>query len=46
MERWIRMKDIDVLVIGGSAAGLVAAMTAKLNNPEKEVMLIRKEEKL
>ncbi|MFA9463106.1 MAG: FAD-dependent oxidoreductase [Velocimicrobium sp.] len=40
------MKDVDVLVIGGSAAGLVAAMTAKSNNPDKEVMLIRKEEKV
>jgi NADPH-dependent 2,4-dienoyl-CoA reductase/sulfur reductase-like enzyme len=40
------MKNVDVLVIGGSAAGLVAAMTAKLNNPDKEVMLIRKEEKV
>lgn len=36
----------DVLVIGGSAAGLVAAMTAKSNNPEKKVILVRKEEKV
>ena len=34
----------DVVVIGGSAAGLVAAMTSKSYNPEKEVMVIRKEE--
>lgn len=40
------MKKIDVLVIGGSAAGLVAAMTAKSNNPEKSVAVIRKEEKV
>jgi NADPH-dependent 2,4-dienoyl-CoA reductase/sulfur reductase-like enzyme len=33
----------DVLVIGGSAAGLVAAMTAKSNNPEKDVTVIRQE---
>ena len=38
------MKKTDVLVIGGSAAGLVAAMTAKSNHPDKTVTLIRKEE--
>ena len=38
------MKKTDVLVIGGSAAGLVAAMTAKLNNSDKHVTVIRKEE--
>jgi NADPH-dependent 2,4-dienoyl-CoA reductase/sulfur reductase-like enzyme len=36
----------DVLVIGGSAAGLVAAMTAKSNFPEKDVTIIRMEEKV
>lgn len=40
------MKKTDVLVIGGSATGLVAAMTAKSNNPEKSVTVIRKEEKV
>lgn len=34
----------DVLIIGGSAAGLVAAMTTKSNNPNKDVTVIRKEE--
>ena len=28
------MKNTDVLVIGGSAAGIVAAVTAKSHNPE------------
>lgn len=37
-------RKIDILVIGGSAAGLVAAMTAKTCNPEKSVAVIRKEE--
>ena len=36
----------DVLVIGGSATGLVATMTAKSNYPDKSVTLIRKEEKV
>lgn len=40
------MKKTDVLVIGGSATGLVAAMTAKSGNPEKSVTVIRKEEKV
>lgn len=38
--------ETDVLVIGGSAAGLVAAMTAKSNHPDKKVMVVRKEEKV
>jgi len=40
------MKNVDILVIGGSAAGLVSAMTAKSKNPNKSVMLVRKEEKV
>ncbi len=36
----------DVLIIGGSATGLVAAMTAKADHPEKKVIVIRKEEKV
>lgn len=34
----------DVVVIGGSAAGLIAAKTAKLSNSDKSVLVIRKEE--
>ncbi|MDK2992670.1 MAG: hypothetical protein PWP48_1903 [Clostridiales bacterium] len=40
------MKKTDVLVIGGSATGLVAAMTAKSSYPDKNVTVIRKEEKV
>lgn len=40
------MLKTDILVIGGSAAGLVSAMTSKSNFPNKDVMMIRKEEKV
>ncbi len=40
------MKNTDVLIIGGSATGFVAAMTAKSNYPDKIVTVIRKEEKV
>ena len=40
------MNKTDVLIIGGSATGLVAAITVKSNYPEKSVTLIRKEEKV
>ena len=36
------MKKIDVLVIGGGPAGIVAATTAKRTYPNKSVCLIRK----
>ncbi|RKX88348.1 MAG: pyridine nucleotide-disulfide oxidoreductase [Spirochaetes bacterium] len=34
----------DVVIIGGSAAGLIAGKTAKLSHPGKSVLIIRKEE--
>jgi len=37
------MKKVDLLVVGGGPAGLIAAVTAKKNNPEKKVVLVRKE---
>jgi NADPH-dependent 2,4-dienoyl-CoA reductase/sulfur reductase-like enzyme len=40
------MRKVDILVIGGSAAGLVAAMTAKSSHPDQDVMMIRKEDKV
>lgn len=40
------MLSTDVLVIGGSASGLAAALSGKTNNPDKDFLLIRKEEKV
>jgi pyruvate/2-oxoglutarate dehydrogenase complex dihydrolipoamide dehydrogenase (E3) component len=37
------MRRTDVLVIGGSAAGIVAAVTGKSYYPNKDFLLIRKE---
>ena len=39
------MKKTDVLIIGGSAAGLVSALAAKSHYPEKKVTMVRKDEK-
>ncbi len=40
------MKNTDVLVIGGSAAGFSAALASKSHYPDKKVTLVRKEEKV
>ena len=40
------MKEYDVLVIGGSAAGVPAVHTVRRHYPELSVALIRKEEKV
>ncbi|MFO7928884.1 MAG: FAD-dependent oxidoreductase [Candidatus Humimicrobiaceae bacterium] len=40
------MKGYDVGVIGGSAAGLTAAITARRFYPDKTVVVIRREEKV
>lgn len=39
------MEKINVMVVGGGAAGLQTAISAKSNYPDKTVVLVRKEEK-
>jgi NADPH-dependent 2,4-dienoyl-CoA reductase/sulfur reductase-like enzyme len=40
------MTKHDIVVIGGSAAGLTAAITGRRFYPEKSILIIRKEEKV
>jgi NADH oxidase (H2O2-forming) len=40
------MKQVDIVVIGGSAAGIPAAITARRHYPEKSILLIRKEKQV
>ena len=40
------MQDTDILIIGGSAAGVTAAITARRHYPDADITLIRKEEKV
>jgi len=40
------MKHTDIVVIGGSAAGITAAITARRHYPDKKVLLIRKEKQV
>jgi len=40
------MKMYDVIVIGGSAAGLTAAQTVRRHYPNKSILVIRKEERV
>ncbi|MFP4459318.1 MAG: FAD-dependent oxidoreductase [Candidatus Zixiibacteriota bacterium] len=37
------MKSYDIIVVGASAAGLTAAITARRHYPQKSIMVIRKE---
>jgi NADH oxidase (H2O2-forming) len=40
------MEQADIVVIGGSAAGLTAAITARRHYPEKKILLVRKEKQV
>lgn len=40
------MRKTDVLIIGGSAAGVTSALTVRMRNPKKDILLVRKEEKV
>jgi len=40
------VREFDVVVVGGSAAGITAAITCRRHYPEKNVLLVRKEEQV
>ncbi|MBN1458576.1 MAG: FAD-dependent oxidoreductase [Armatimonadetes bacterium] len=40
------MREADVVVVGGSAAGIAAAVTARRHYPDKRVLLVRKEKQV
>ncbi|NMC38357.1 MAG: pyridine nucleotide-disulfide oxidoreductase, partial [Bacteroidales bacterium] len=40
------MKTTDVLIIGGSAAGMVAALTGKASWPKKNFTLVKKQKEM
>jgi NADPH-dependent 2,4-dienoyl-CoA reductase/sulfur reductase-like enzyme len=43
MQKEPRVKMFDVVVVGGSAAGITAAITSRRHYPDKSVLLVRKE---
>lgn len=40
------MKETDVAIVGGSAAGLTAALTARRHYPDRRVLVIRREQQV
>jgi NADH oxidase (H2O2-forming) len=40
------MKHADIAIVGGSAAGLTAAITARRHYPDKKVLLVRREKQV
>ena len=40
------MEQADIVVIGGSAAGLTAAITARRHYPDKKILMVRKEKQV
>ena len=39
------MKKYDVIIIGAGPAGIITGVTAKKQNPDKSILMIREEEK-
>jgi len=40
------MTQADIVVLGGSAAGITAAITARRHHPERSILLVRKEKQV
>jgi len=40
------MRSADIVVLGGSAAGITAAITARRHHPDKSILLVRKEKRV
>ncbi|MBN1934596.1 MAG: NAD(P)/FAD-dependent oxidoreductase, partial [Anaerolineae bacterium] len=40
------MQEFDIVIVGGSAAGITAATTCRRHYPDKRILLIRKEEQV
>lgn len=40
------MHSADIVVLGGSAAGITAAITARRHHPNKSILLLRKEKQV
>lgn len=40
------MKKADIVIVGGSAAGITGAITARRHHPDKSILLVRKEKQV
>jgi len=46
MLTFVSIMKTDILIIGGGPAGIVTAVTAKQNYPEKKIVVVRREQKV